>query len=443
MSLLQTRREFLVTGLKGAGLLAASAFVPAFLTRTAAAAGADKDAPLLVVLQLSGGNDGLNTVVPFTDDLYFKARPTIGLRGESLFKISDRIALNAALAPLRREFDSGRMAIIQNTGYPNPNRSHFRSMEIWQTGISDRIEPSGWLGRYFDAQCCGTDPKEENQKSGNAEIGISFGKVMPQSFRNRSNLGLSIDNPETFLWNASGETESLAKAQQAIFEKLNRPGTGGLSAPATSKNMSMAMLGGMDPGEPATADFLRHTAMNAMVAGDRIRNALKKGQSRVEYPASKLGGELAMISKLIAADFPTRVYYASQGGFDTHANQLENHARLLGDVAASLAAFMKDLRLRKMSERVLILAFSEFGRRVAENASGGTDHGSAAPMFLFGDRVKGGLHGVPPDLENLASGDVRHQIDFRQVYAAVLEKWLRTDSGAILQGSYVPLDVVA
>ena len=439
MNPFQTRREFLTTTLKGAGLLAASAFVPSFLARTALAAGADKDATILVVLQLSGGNDGLNTVVPFTDDLYFKARPTIGLKSRSLLKINDQIALNAALRPLKSEFDKGRFAIIQNTGYPNPNRSHFRSMEIWHTGTDDPMPTSGWLGRYFDAQCSGSDP---HNKPG--EIGVSLGKVMPLSFRNRSNVALSLDDPETFQWNASGETIALAKAQEAIFAKLNRPGEkhGVPMTPLAVESSRMGNLGGINGREPETVNFLRHTAMNAVVAGDRIRTLLGKEKSRAEYPYSRLGQELSMISKLIAGDFPTRVYYASQGGFDTHAGQVDSHARLLGDMAGSLAAFMADLRAHKTSQRVLVLAFSEFGRRVAENGSAGTDHGAAAPMFLLGDAVKGGLHGGPPDLKNLIDGDLRHQTDFRQVYASVLEKWLKTNSTSVLQGDFAPIDVL-
>ncbi len=436
MNHFQTRREFLATGLKGIGLLAASQYVPAFLTRTAAAAGADKDAPLLVVLQLSGGNDGLNTVVPYTDDLYFKARPTLGLKGKDIFKLNDHLGLNAALRPLKDEFEQGRFAIVQNVGYPNPNRSHFRSMEIWHTGANDHPEATGWLGRYFDAQCAGLDP---HHAADEADIGVSFGKVMPQAFRNRSNVALALDNPDTFQWNASGETIGLAKAQEAIFAKFNQPATGGAPAP-----MSMESLGGVTGSEPETLDFLKHTAMNAVVAGDKIRALLGKGKGRgrVDYPQTQLGHELEMIGKLIAGNFPTRVYYATQGGFDTHANQLNTQTQRLGDVAGALNAFLADLRAHKLSERVMVLAFSEFGRRVAENGSGGTDHGAAAPMFLFGDALKGGLHGTPPDLGNLLDGDVRHQIDFRQVYATVLDKWLRTDSAAVLQGKFEHVGVL-
>jgi uncharacterized protein (DUF1501 family) len=434
--LLQTRREFLSTGIKGLGLVAASAYVPAFVTRTARAVTPETDSTILVVLQLSGGNDGLNTVVPFGNDLYYKNRPVIGISKDSTLKINDQIGLHPSLAPLKAEFDAGHMAIIQNTGYPNPNRSHFRSMEIWHTA-SDADAPSlanGWLGRYFDAQCSGADP---HKAIDNADIGVSFGKVMPQAFRNSANVGLAIDNPSTFQWNASGETLALAKAQEEIFSHLNQPG--GIDASPMS---SMATLGAISDTEPATLDFLRHTAMNAMLAGDRVRAILGRDKSKIPYPQTDLANQLGMIAKLIGGDFPTRVYYAYQGGFDTHANQPGTHARVLGDVAQAVSAFRNDLRDQKNSDRVLVLAFSEFGRRVAENGSAGTDHGAAAPVFLFGEGIKAGIHGRAPDLANLVDGDIVHETDFRQVYATVLERWLGAPSAPLLGRPFQTLPIV-
>ncbi|HWB58370.1 MAG TPA: DUF1501 domain-containing protein, partial [Chthoniobacteraceae bacterium] len=365
--LLQTRREFLRTGLKGIGLLTASAYVPAFLARTAAAAGTATDARTLVVIQLSGGNDGLNTVVPFADDLYYKARPVIGIKASQVLKINDHLGLHPALAPMKGEFDAGKMAIIENVGYPNPNRSHFQSMEIWHTaedsGPDAKHEVTGWLGRYFDAQCSGTDP---HVKTDQGSIGMSFGKVMPQAFRNTANVGIALDNPDTFQWNASGETMGLAKEQEQIFAKLNNPNAN------SADMMNLTNLGGISGDEPETLDFLKHTAMNAIVAGDRLRGILSKTRDHAAYPKTGLSNQLEMIGRLIAGNFPTRVYYAVQGGFDTHANQPNTQARLLGDLAESVHAFLQDLRAQKNSDRVTVLAFSEFGRRVAENASAGT-----------------------------------------------------------------------
>jgi uncharacterized protein (DUF1501 family) len=428
---LHTRREFLATGLRGAGLLAASAFVPAFVTRTAAATGAARDSSILVVVQLSGGNDGLNTLVPFADDLYARARPTLLLPGDQTIKLNDHLGLHPALSAFKGEYDAGRLAIVQNVGYPNPNRSHFRSMEIWHTGADDTRprEVEGWVGRYFDAQCAGADP---HRRPG--EIGVSFGKVMPQAFRNHSNVGLAISDPDTFQWNPSGDTATFAKVQERVFEKINRPAGGAMrGSPAT---------GGITGNEPETIDFLRHTAMNAVVAGDRIRDVLRREKNRGAYPDSQLSAQLQMVARLIAGDFPSRVYYVAQGGYDTHADQLENHARLLGDFSGSVGAFLGDLRKQKTSDKVTVLAFSEFGRRVAENGSRGTDHGAAAPLFLLGDAVRGGLHGEPPDLSNLIDGDIRHKIDFRQVYASLLDGWLGVPATTVLGDPWPGLRLV-
>jgi uncharacterized protein (DUF1501 family) len=427
---LHTRREFLTTGLKGAGLLAASTFVPAFVTRTAAATGAARDASILVVVQLSGGNDGLNTIVPFANDLYAKARPTLRLAGDQTLKLNDELGLHSALAPLRGEYDAGRMAIVQNVGYPNPNRSHFRSMEIWHTAADDTKprEIEGWLGKYFDAQCSGTDPGKRP-----GEIGVSFGKVMPQAFRNRSNVGLAVNDPNTFQWNPSGDTATFAKVQERVFEKINKPSATG---------SQMAGAGGISGNEPATIDFLRHTAMNAVVAGDSMRAILRQEKNKAQYPDGQLSAQLQMVARLITGDFPSRVYYVSQGGYDTHADQLGNHARLLGEFSTSLGAFLDDLRRQKSADRVTVLAFSEFGRRVAENGSRGTDHGAAAPMFVFGDTIKGGLHGEPPDLADLVDGDVRHKIDFRQVYASLIEGWLGLPAKNVLGDPWPGIKIV-
>lgn len=426
---LHTRREFLSTGLKGAGLLAASTFVPSFVTRTAAAVGAGKDSSILVVVQLSGGNDGLNTVVPFTDDLYARARPTIRLAADQTLKLNDYLGLHPSLTAFKSEYDVGRLAIIQNVGYPNPNRSHFRSMEIWHTGADDTAprQVEGWLGRYFDAKCSGAQPHERS-----GEIGMSIGKVMPQAFRNRSNVGLAVSDPNTFQWNPSGDTATFARVQERIFEKINKP----------AAEPTMTAAGGITGNEPETIDFLRHTAMNAVVAGDSIRAILRKAKNRGPYPDGQLAAQLQMVARLIAGDFPSRVYYVSQGGYDTHADQPGNHARLLGEFSASTAAFLADLRRQKAADRVTVLAFSEFGRRVAENGSKGTDHGAAAPLFVIGDSIKGGLHGQPPDLSDLVDGDVRHKIDFRQVYASLLDRWLGTPSTPILGPGYAPLGII-
>lgn len=424
---LYTRRDFLSTGLKTAGLVSAWGFVPSFLTRSALAAGAAKDSTILVVVQLSGGNDGLNTVVPYTNDLYYNLRPNLGLKQESLWQVNDALGLNRGLEPLKGLYDDGRMSVIQGVGYPNPNRSHFRSMEIFHTASDKEGPKMGWLGRYFDNQCGGIDPRNAAQAEKMATIGISMGKVMPQAFRNKTNVALALDNPETFRWNASGETSGLARSQEAIFAKINKP------APQSQAMMKGGdMHGGVQADSAEALDFLKHTAMNAVLAGDRVRELLAKYKGKVDYPNGHLSGQLQMVAKLIAGEMPSRVYYVHHGGFDTHANQLYNHERLLNEMATALKAFQEDLKLQGNADKVMCLAFSEFGRRVAENGSNGTDHGAAGPMFLMGPKLKAGIHGAAPDLSDLIDGDLKHQTDFRQVYAALLEDWLGVDSKAVL-----------
>lgn len=436
-----TRRDFLATGLKSAGLVAAWGYVPSFLTQSALAATPAKDQTILVVVQLSGGNDGLNTVVPYTNDLYYQLRPNLGLKKENLWQLNDAFGLNSALSPLRELYDDGRVSVIQNVGYPNPNRSHFRSMEIFHTASeAEAGVKMGWLGRYFDNQCGGIDPRNTAEAEKLATIGISMGKVMPQAFRNQANVALALDNPETFRWNTSGETSGLARAQEAIFAKLNKPAP----TPAAS---SMNRMGGPGHGElqadsADALDFLKHTAMNAVLAGDRVRDLLAKYKGKIEYPQGGLSGQLRMVAKLIAGNMPTRVYYVHQGGYDTHANQLYSHERLLGELANSLKAFQADLAFQGNADKVMCMAFSEFGRRVAENGSAGTDHGAAGPMFLLGPKLKAGLNGGAPDLNDLVDGDIRHQTDFRQVYTSVLEDWLGVPGHKVLGQKYDKLALV-
>ncbi len=353
--------------------------------------------------------------MPFADDLYARARPKLRLAAAQTLKLDEHTGLHTALRGFKGEYDAGRLAIVQNAGYPNPNRSHFRSMEIWQTASQDPLARDGWIGRYFDAQCSGEDPRRRP-----GSIGLGFGKVMPQALRNRSNVGIALSNPDAFQWNPSGETATLVENQRAIFSRLNQPGRGGA----------------------ASLDFLRHTAMNAVVAGDQIRALLRREDRRGAYPNTELAAQLRIVARLIAGDFPARVYYVSQGGYDTHAAQGPQHARLLGDFSAAVTAFLDDLRKEKTSDRVAVLAFSEFGRRVAENGSAGTDHGAAAPLFVLGDAVKGGLQGGRPDLADLEDGDVRHKVDFRQVYSALLANWLGTPPEKVLGRTYEPLGIV-
>ncbi len=393
---LRTRRDFLRDG---ASLAAAAATVPSFLASTAAAVPSDGSGTILVLIQLAGGNDGLNTLVPFTNDDYYRARPRLNVPAADVLRLTDALGLCPELAPVKALYDAGQCAIVQGVGYPNPDRSHFRSMEIWETGSgSEKHESIGWVGRLFDARCPGCD---------RATAGVSVGSTLPQTFRNRAQLGVAVEDPEAF--------RTLTAASGKPGKPTDGPPTGG------------------------AADFLRRTAMNAQVSADAIVRAVARYKGATTYPSGAFGQSLRLISQMIAGELPARVYFASLGGFDTHANQVPAHPNLMRQFAEATAALVADLKEQGNLDRVVIMQFSEFGRRVAENASGGTDHGTAAPMFLFGGNVVRGLHGTTPSLTDLDQGDLKHSIDFRRVYASVVKGWLRADPAAIVGPGFDPL----
>jgi uncharacterized protein (DUF1501 family) len=413
---LHTRREFLQKGLTVA---AVGVTVPSFLTRTAYALNDPTDIPrvssrpgvpddrILVVLQLAGGNDGLNTLVPFANDDYYRARPTLAIPQRNVLRLNDEIGLHPSLADMKTLFDGGQMAVVQGVGYPNPNRSHFRSMEIWETASdSERSLKYGWIGRYFDNACNG-----EPQPT----LGVCIGSSAPMTFRNPRHVGVTLQNPAQYQW-AAGE----AMAGPGTFRKLNEP-----------------------KGAAGALDFLQRTALNAQVSSDQIRAAAARHRPSVTYPNNgPLGPSLRLIASLIAGGIGSRIYYASIGGFDTHSAQQGRHQQLLTQLGAGVRAFYQDLKEQGNADKVLVMTFSEFGRRVGENASGGTDHGTAAPMFLLGNPVKAGLYGRPPSLTDLDRGDLRFSTDFRSVYATVLQKWLGADPVKVLGGQFPLLDCI-
>jgi uncharacterized protein (DUF1501 family) len=441
---LQTRREFLRTSALG-GALAST--VPAFLCHTfsalhAAAAesatqtATGKDAPILVVLQMAGGNDGLNTVVPYADDHYFQARKTIGLSAKNILKINDQVGLHPSLTGFKSLYDAGQLSLIQGSGYPNPNRSHFRSTEIWQTASdAAKVESYGWLGRYFDNACGGADPT----------VGVTIGRQLPQAFNARTPTGICLDNPQNyrFMMGARHPADGEMNAEEKTFHELNQASTeegGG----ADNSGAVIGAIGGPVASHGSALDFLRRTSLDAQVSSDKVLAITKRAQNLAEYPGSALASSLKLVAKLIGGGLPTRVYYVSQGGYDTHVNQINQHARLLQDLGDSIKAFVADLTAQGNLDRVLLMTFSEFGRRVSENANGGTDHGAAAPMFVIGKKIKAGLRGRYPSLapEDLFEGDLRFNVDFRSVYSAVLEEWLQTKSEPILGGKFTPLPLV-
>ncbi len=414
---MMTRREFLANGLT---IVAAGATAPMFLTRTALALNnpwdqtgstpGRPDWPTLVVVQLGGGNDGLNTVVPFAHDDYYRARPRLAVPQDKLLRVTDELGLHPALADLKEIFDQGRLGIVQGVGYPNPNRSHFRSMEIWQTADPAGTGPrSGWLGRLFDSECpdCGT------------AAGITLSPEMPLAMEGAAGRAVALQNPERFGFHP---VRGAGPEEVEAFRLLLRP----------------------VPGAEPTVDFLAHTEMNALLAAADIHTIAGRfpRDGGTGYPPDAFAQKLRIVSALIAAGAPTRVYYVGLGGFDTHAAQTGRHDRLLESLGAGLGAFVKDLAQKGLQDRVLVMTFSEFGRRVAENASGGTDHGTAAPMFLIGSSVAPGIHGAHPSLTDLDQGDLKYGIDFRSVYASVLEQWMGVPGEAILGGRFPAVEIL-
>lgn len=437
---LHTRREFLRRTVLGSSL---AWTVPVFLADTFSALQAEaadkaiqtdtgKDSTILVVLQMAGGNDGINTVVPYANDYYHNARPKIGLKATDVLKISDQIGLHPAMKGFKELYDAGQLSIIQGVGYPNPNRSHFRSTEIWQTASdSNRVEKNGWIGRYFDNACPGADPA----------VGVVIGNQLPQSFFASQPKGIVFNNPANyrFMGNGAGTEESYKKLNDADMAAMQP------EEPAENSGGSIAMLpAGMPMTGGRAVEFISRTALDAQHSSDEIRTIAAKVQNTAVYPASQLGNGLKMVAKLIGGGMSTRIYYVSQGGYDTHTNQMATQQRLLGDLAGSVKSFVDDLKAQGNLGRVVIMTFSEFGRRVSENANGGTDHGAAAPMFVIGNHVKAGLLGQYPSLApgDLYQGDVKYNVDFRSVYAGVLESWLKTKSAPILGKQFTPLSVV-
>lgn len=398
-----TRREFMKVSSAGIGLLTFGQFAPEFLVKSAMASTSlpEKDKSILVLVQLAGGNDGLNTLIPYEDSNYYRLRPKIGIKKDNSLVLNDTHALNSAMGKMSELYKEGKMGIIQNVGYPNPNRSHFRSTEIWETAVdSDRTSSTGWIGRFLDNQCYGiptdsTDPLAIHMTNNTPQ---SFGGKHPHStfgFVNRINRREN-DDTRHLLESSYGKTS----------------------------------------GENDNSTFLKQTLMNTLVTEKKVQQKLDAYKSSYKYPNSGLASSLKNVAALIHSGFPTRVYFVSIGGFDTHSNQLSNHGNLLGQLSDALYAFQKDLEGHKLDHQVLTMTFSEFGRRPSENDSSGTDHGTAAPLFVLGSKVKGGMYGTAPNLNLQKNQDMQFGTDFRQVYATTLEKWMNCSSEGILGKKY-------
>jgi uncharacterized protein (DUF1501 family) len=435
--LLTTRRDFLRTTLLGGAL---TWTVPGFVAQTfnalhAAADGSltqiatGKDSPILVLIQLAGGNDGLNAVVPYTNDFYYKARPTIAIPANQVLPLNDTLGLNPAMAGFKNLFDAGRLAIVNGVGYPNPNRSHFRATEIWQTASdSEKYLTDGWLGRYFDNACAGCDPT----------VAINIGPRLPQAFSSHTPTGISLENPDSYRFMGAGQNDDEELAYRSMY-------SGGSEEAATSGG-SISMVSGtvtLQNGQSAV-DFLERTSMDAQISSDKIRAIAGKTKNNAVYPGSALSRNLQLVARLLAGGLPTRIFYVSQGGYDTHTGQRGGQDGRLKELGDAMKAFTDDLTAMGLFDRVMIMTFSEFGRRVNENGSRGTDHGAAAPMFLIGSKIKSGLLGVEPSLApaDLQDGDIKYNTDFRSVYASILQNWLNTPSMPILGRQFDTLPII-
>jgi uncharacterized protein (DUF1501 family) len=403
-----TRRQFLARGAAGVSFLSLGGAAPGLFARAAEeAAKADRNDHVLVVVELAGGNDGLNTVIPFEDPVYYKVRPTLAVPRDKVVRLNDHVGLHPALEPAGKLFREGRLAVVQGVGYPDPDRSHFRSMEIWHTASTAPLPPTtGWLGRVLDQEY---RPGDDDKLRG-----LGLADALPQAFQADKVSVPVVQQVETF----SAPEEGTPR--ERLLRRLS-------TAPAGK-------------GQPVA--FLRRQAATLYRTADQLRAAADRYHSDAAY-AGNLGEQFRRAAQLIAADIGVRLLFVSQAGYDTHNGQANAQPGLLTELAANLAAFQDDMQKQKCADRVLVMTFSEFGRRVDENASQGTDHGAASCLFLSGAKVKGGLAGSYPSLEKLGEGDLIHTVDFRSVYAALLEKWLGCPSEKLLGAKFPPLDVVA
>jgi len=385
------RKEFLQIG----SLATASLMLPKFLKaleRKDMAPGGNK---VVVILQLSGGNDGLNTVIPFRNDLYYKARPRLGIEKTKTLLLTDEVGLHPALSVFKELYDDGSLGIINSVGYPNPDRSHFRSMDIWQTASqSTEYWSSGWIGRYLDAQCIGCDKPTQ---------AIEIDDVLSLSMKGNLMNGMAVKDPKRLYGTANEKFfRDVLKSRKA------------------------------ETGEQSV-DYLYKTMAQTLSSADYIFKQSRLHPTSSDYPKTELGKSLKTIASLIFSEINTKVYYVSLGSFDTHINQSAQQQRLFTEMTEAIKSFVKDLKANNRFDDVLLFTFSEFGRRVSQNASGGTDHGTANNMFFVSGGLKQkGIINAMPDLGDLQDGDLKYKIDFKNVYATVLNRWLNADSAKIL-----------
>jgi len=396
------RRDVLRAGLIGLGG-GITGFGAAPVNEAAASTPTGVGSRVLVVVELSGANDGLNTIVPYTNDAYYRARPKLGLRPEKLRKLDDQFAVQSGMAGFERLFKDGQLAIVHGVGYDNPSFSHFTSMAYWQTGTPNSGDPYGWLGRLADA----LDP------SGGDNFIVDVEARQSLAVRARAHVPLTFSQPDHFKRDATYE-------EKAALDQI--------ASPRTARN--------------GAETFLFDVAASAQRAETHVREACAAYRTPVDYGLVRFG--LERVAALIAAGFPTRIYYVSypHNAFDTHVNQADNHARLLTYTSDHIAAFLADMARIGRGPDVSLMVFSEFGRRVAENANLGTDHGTAGLSFIAGQLVRGGHYGTMPSLTDLDDGNMRFTTDFRRVYATMAATWMGCqDTAPVLKGDWAPLPV--
>ncbi len=393
------RKEFLQVG----SLATASFMLPKFLKAFEKPVMVPPGNKVVVVIQFSGGNDGLNTVIPVRNDIYYKGRPGLGIAKDKAVNITDEVGLNPALEAFKGLYDDGNLGILNSVGYPNPDRSHFRSMDIWHSAsASNEYVNTGWIGRYLDAQCKGCDKPTQ---------AMELDDVLSLALKGEESKGLAFKDPQKLFNTSNGKYFKDIDANHQSGEE--------------------------------TVDYLYKTMSETISSAEYIYQQSKTHPTSEIYPASDLGKDLKTIASLIFSDIDTKVYYVSLGSFDTHVNQENQQKRLFTELNDAVKAFTNDLKKNNRFNDVLMMTFSEFGRRVAQNASGGTDHGTANNMFFIsgGLKQKGVLNAMP-DLADLNEGDLKHKIDFKDVYATVLNKWLGADDKMILGKKFEYLDFI-
>jgi uncharacterized protein (DUF1501 family) len=413
MKFQSARREFLkVVG--AAGLVSLNGLPPRFWSQALAAEEKPSRAGerVLVLIQLAGGNDSLNTFVPYADPAYHRARPALAIGEGAVLKLDDTLGLHPNLGGLQKLWDAGRLGIVQGVGYPRPDRSHFRSMDIWHTANPDVTQTqTGWIGRTLDASAESTTGVREAAAVGLDKLPLALvgNRVVPPTIQKLDVFRLNEPTGQTGAHPL--RTEAWRKATEAVS-------TAG-----------------------SELDFLRRSARASLASADRLKSLGDTYQTSVEYPSTGLSQCLKLVAQMIVAELPARIYFVSLDGFDTHAQQLPGHAALMSELSGAISAFVADLEEHSLTQRVALATFSEFGRRVAENGSLGTDHGAAASMFTIAPN-RSGLFGEASSLTDLDDGDPKFTTDFRRVYATFLERWLEVDAGPALGGKFEPLDFV-